>query len=214
MKLNNYVKMGLATLSLVVGWTVAGGTASAHSFTYWTHPHWVTVTKTTTIAKNKNTYPLYKSYTVQEYNVYPGHHLKVHHAASYDWVVESGTFNTNAHYTYAVERGSGTSWFKQGIHKITAKKNVAKYKSFHGYRVATSKSDYTYNTFYDTDIHATLSDYRPTQKSKVIFKHGSQVMPTHHMWTWFHGTDQNLLTDYRYIGGKWVNKGTTDVSDD
>lgn len=98
--------------------------------------------------------------------------------------------------------------------RYASKKSTPKYKSFHGYRVATSKDDYTYNTFYDKDSHATLSDYRPTQKSKVIFERGSQVMPTHHVWTWFHGTDQNLLTDYRYIGGKWVNKGTTDVSDD
>lgn len=187
--------------------------ASAHSYTYWLHPHWVTVTKTTTIAKNKNTYPLYKSYTVKEYKVYPGHHLIVHHAASYDWVVESGKFNTNSHYTYAVERGSGTSWFKQGIHKLASKKkapkkSVPKYKSFHGYRIESLKDDDAANTFYHKDTHTTLSDYAPTDTSKVIFPYGSHVIPTNHEW-YYMPVNSNTLTVYRYYDGAWHNEGTS-----
>lgn len=99
-----------------IGMVATPAKVSAHSFFYWEHPHWVTVRKTTRIAKIHNTYPRYKSYIVREWTVHPGHHLKVHHGASYDWLVESGKFNTNSYYTYAVERGSGTSWFRQGIH--------------------------------------------------------------------------------------------------
>ncbi|MCH5461930.1 hypothetical protein HC026_00630 [Lactobacillus sp. LC28-10] len=116
MHLKKLAMLGSAVLSLGVGMTAAQTKASAHSFFYWEHPHWVTVRKTTTIAKIHNTYPLYKSYSVGEWIVYPGYHLKVHHGASYDWLVESGKFNTNSYYTYAVERGSGTKWFRQGIH--------------------------------------------------------------------------------------------------
>lgn len=116
MKLKNIVTLGVTTLSLGAGLAATTETASAHSFFYWERPHWVTVRKTTYIAKIYNAYPRYKSYMVKKYKVYPGHHLKVHHAASYDWMVESGVFNSNSYYTYAVERGSGTSWFREGIH--------------------------------------------------------------------------------------------------
>lgn len=116
MKFCKYTNVLLITLSLATGLAFANTKASAHGFMYWTHPHWVTVKKATTIVKIKNTYPLCNSYAVKKYRVYPGHHLKVHHMASYDWVVESGKYNTGTHYTYAANRGSGTGWFRQGIH--------------------------------------------------------------------------------------------------
>lgn len=122
MKLKSVVKIGVATIALGMGVTIAPKTVSAHSFFYWEHPHWVTVTKKSTIVKIHKTYPLYKSYAVKRYTVKPGHHLKIHHVASYDWQVESGMFNSGSHYTYAVSRGAGTGWFKQGIHTIHTKK--------------------------------------------------------------------------------------------
>ena len=108
--------IGVTALSLSLGVAASSTTASAHGYGYWLRPHWVTIKKTTTIAKIKNTYPLYKSYKVGERTVYPGYHLKVHHGASYLWLSESGKFNTGAKYTWAVERGNNTRWFRQGIH--------------------------------------------------------------------------------------------------
>ncbi len=98
-------------LSLFV---VSGGVASARSYTYWLRPHWVTVTKRVKIVKIKNTIPRVNSRAVKSYWVNRGHHLKVHHGASYLWVVESGKFNTSGNYTYAVAANRG--WFKAGIH--------------------------------------------------------------------------------------------------
>jgi hypothetical protein len=107
----------LGATAVILGFGLMGSTtASAHrSFFYWERPHWVTVTKTSTIYKIKEVYPLYKSYVVGKYRVYPGHHLKIHHVASYDWQVESGVFNSNSYYIYAVGRSS-YSWFRPGIH--------------------------------------------------------------------------------------------------
>ena len=93
---------------------VAGVTASAHSFYYWERPHWVTVTRPVKIVKIKRVYPLAYSYEVKSTWVYRGHHLKVHHAVSFNWMVESGKFNSNSYYTYAVAANKG--WFKAGIH--------------------------------------------------------------------------------------------------
>lgn len=52
------------------------------------------------------------------------------------------------------------------------------YKAFHGYKVETVSAEDKYNTFYDKKSHCILSDYRPTQKSKVIFEAHSAVLPT------------------------------------
>lgn len=210
----NVKKIMIAAGVAVLSFTTFGvQQASAHSYTYWLHPHWVTVTKTTTIAKNKNTNPLYKSYMVKEYKVYPGHHLKVHHAASYDWVVESGKFNTNSHYTYAVERGSGTSWFKSGIHNLASKKkapkkSVPKYKSFYGYRIENLKYDDSANTFYKTGIDKILSEYAPTDISQVIFKYGSHIILTNHEW-YYIPDNSNTITVYRYYDDAWHNEETS-----
>jgi len=180
-------------------------TTEAHALANeWRTSHWVTITKKTKVAKIKIVNPMYKSYSVKRYTLKKGSHYKLDHwGVNYSWALQSGKFNTNNKYIYAVDRGwNDASWFKMGIHKMKATK---KYKSFHGYRVALKKSDYTYNTFYDTKTHATLADYRPTQKSKVIFKYGSQVYPTHHEWDWFHG---DYMTEYHFKNGSW-HKGST-----
>ena len=116
MKISKLLCLGVATVAISSGVALPSTTASAHSYMYWCHPRWVTVNKTMTIAKIKNTQPLCNSYVVNKYNVHTGHHLIVHHMASHSWVVESGKYNTGKHYTYVVLGGYGTSWFKQGIH--------------------------------------------------------------------------------------------------
>lgn len=114
MKIRRSIFLGITALTLGIGVSATAASAN-NNFFYWERPHWVTVTKTSTIVKIRNTYPLYKSYAVKRYRIHRGHHLLIHHVASYDWQVESGHFNSNSYYTYAVNR-SGYSWFKQGIH--------------------------------------------------------------------------------------------------
>ncbi|MCH5462737.1 hypothetical protein HC026_09315 [Lactobacillus sp. LC28-10] len=94
MPLKKLSMVPLVALSFVTALSTTSTTASAHGYGYWLRPHWVTIKKTTTIAKIKNTYPLSNSYKVDEWIVYPGYHLKVHHGASYLWLGESGKFNT------------------------------------------------------------------------------------------------------------------------
>lgn len=205
MKIKKYVVLGITTVSMALGLNAL--TTPAHALqNEWKSDHWVTITRSVSVNKYKIVNPFYKSYSVKTYTIKRGSHYKLSHwGVNFSWALQSGKYNSGSHYTYVPDEAyNDGSWFKMGIHKL---KSAPKYKSFHGYRVATSKDDYTYNTFYDKSTHCTLSDYRPTQKSKVIFEHGSQVMPTHHEWTWFHGSKKDILTDYRYIGGKWVNKG-------
>lgn len=114
MKFKKLLLVGITALAFGVSISTTAVSAN-HDFIYWERPHWVTVTKTSTIYKIYRTYPLVNSYVVKKYRVYPGHHLRVHHAASYSWMVESGHFNSNSYYTYAVKR-LGYSWFKQGIY--------------------------------------------------------------------------------------------------
>jgi len=66
----------------------------------------------------------------------------------------------------------------------------------------------SFNTFYSKDTHRTLSDYKPNQKSKVIFEHGTHEYPTKHIWAWFHGKDQSKETFYQYSKGKWYRLNT------
>jgi len=174
---------------------------TAHALaSYWKSPHWVTITKDTDVLKIKNSNPMSSSPTVNSYTIKRGSHYKLSHwDVNYSWVLQSGKFNTGAKYTYMVDRKwNNASWFKMGIHKFS------KYKSFHGYRVEAQKL-YNYNTFYDTENHVTLSDYRPTQKSKVIFEHGSHVYPQKHEWDWSHG---DYFTVYKYKNGTWHKTGT------
>ncbi|GAX05401.1 hypothetical protein IWT25_00705 [Secundilactobacillus pentosiphilus] len=212
MKIKHYVMLGLAIISLGTGLSVKGETAQAVQ-DEWRNAHWVTLTKNVTVEKIHVVEPMYKSRSVNSYTAKRGQHFKMEHwGTDYSWVLQSGRFNSGGKYLYVVDASYKGGWFKMGTHKVTTKRSSAKYKAFHGYRIATSKSDISYNTFYSKSNHATLSDYRPTQTSKVIFSYGSHVYPKSHEWTWFHGKGQNLLTDYRYVGGKWVKKDTTDVS--
>lgn len=114
MKIKRILLLGVSSLTFGIGVSATAASAN-NNFFYWERPHWVTVTKASTIVKIKNGYPLYKSYQVKTYRVNRGHHLKIHHAASYTWQVESGIFNSGSHYTYVVAR-SGYNWFRQGIH--------------------------------------------------------------------------------------------------
>lgn len=77
-----------------------------------------------------------------------------------------------------------------------------KTKAFHGYRIE-AKNTVHYNTEYQVRQHATLSKYRPTQKSKVIYKYGTKIVPTRHPWIWHHGKNDNLMTLFKYSKGKW-----------
>lgn len=81
---------------------------------------------------------------------------------------------------------------------------VGKYRTrhFHGYRIE-AKNYVHYNTEYNAKQHATLSEYRPTQKSKVIYKYGTRIVPTRHPWIQHHGKNDNLLTMYQYRKGAW-----------
>ncbi|WP_461243620.1 hypothetical protein [Secundilactobacillus muriivasis] len=231
MKLSKYVLLGVTALSLGAGLAATTETANAATYTprSWRGTYYMNTDSGRSYMK-VNTYSVVLNGKTMYKNTWSGwKKLSFKRISSADAVTKKHklyTFNSLAKYGYQSSRQwrlttkNGKkeliNYQVQGYidvwHKVSA--STAKYKSFHGYRVANSKSDYTYNTFYDTDSHATLSDYRPTQKSKVIFRYGSHVYPTSHEWTWFHGTDQNLLTDYRYIGGSWVKQDTTDVSDD
>lgn len=209
LKLKSYVTIGLTALSLSLGLSIKSTTAHAIK-DHWNSAHWVTVTKDEPVYKIKNQIPVASSYKVGSSTVKRGTHILLEHwGVDYSWVLQSGRFNSNSKYTYIVDASYKGGWFKAGIHNLS----TSKYKPFHGYRIEGYKSLYTYNTFYDTDSHATLSDYRPTQKSKIIFEYGSHVYPTNHEWTWFHGAGQNTLTNYRFIGGTWVRKDTTTVAD-
>jgi len=104
--------------------------------------------------------------------------------------------------------GSTTYWYKSK--KIARHPSQSAYKAFHGYHIETGKHGLTNNTFYYKKTHMTISDYRPTQKSKVIFEYGSHVYPTHHEWIKVVG---DYLTSYTYKNGKWHKGKTTYVPD-
>lgn len=158
------------------------------------HERWVTLTRNVKVYKYHLAIPMSDSYSVGSYTAKKGSHFKLQHSGvNFEWTFNSGRFNSNSYYVYAVS-AKGSNWFKMGIH------HVSNYKSFHGYRIEGRKSLYNFNTFYDKPDHATISDYRPTQKSKVIFEYGSHVYPTKHEWDWMHG---KWMTGYKYKNGAW-----------
>lgn len=85
--------------------------------------------------------------------------------------------------------GNTTVWYKN-----------ERLKKFHGYKIEGLKGLNESNTYYAKDIHCIISPYKPTQTSKVIFKYGSHVYPTHHQWLYTHG---NSDTSYMYRKGHW-----------
>jgi len=95
-------------------------------------------------------------------------------------------------------------WYKT---KRIARHPSPKYKTFHGYRIASQKK-VKENTYYIPKEHAVMSFYRPGQKSKVIFEYGTHVYPTKHAWKWMHG---EYLTTYKYHNGTW-HKISTDYA--
>lgn len=84
MKIKRMLLLGVSSLTFGIGISATAASAN-NNFFYWERPHWVTVTRSSTIYKIKRTYPLVNSYVVKKYHVYYGHHLLIHHAASYDW---------------------------------------------------------------------------------------------------------------------------------
>lgn len=179
------------TMLLMVGIFLPSTPAKALS-SYWKTAHWVTLTQDVTVDKVKSSGGSY----VRSYTAKAGSHYKLNHwDVNYSWALASGRFKTNGKYTYTVDKPwNSSSWFKRGIH------HISNYKSFHGYRIEGRKSLYNFNTFYDKPDHATISDYRPTQKSKIIFEYGSHVYPTKHEWDWMHG---KWMTGYKYKNGAW-----------
>lgn len=205
MKAHRFLAIGLAAISFGVI-TATASTASAAHITQGTS-RWVTLKRNVTVYKYKIVTPIYKSRSVGTYTARKGAHYKLYHYGSnYEWVFDSGRFNSTSHYTYAVAE-TGSSWFRLGTSSYSAPTSSSKYRGFHGYRIETKRTLGMHNTFYDKKTHCTLSDYRPTQTSKVIFKYGDHVYPTSHMWTWFHGKNESIMTDYKYYSGSWHNEG-------
>lgn len=209
MKAHKFLAVALAALSFGAI-TLTTKSASAAYIAEGTS-RWVTLKRSVTVYKYKIVTPIYKSRSVGTYTAHKGAHYKLYHyGANYEWVLDSGRFNSTSHYTYAVAE-TGSSWFKLGTGKTKAKpkKATPKTRKFHGYRIETKR--YTLeNTFYYPSTHATLSDYKPTQKSKVIFEYGNHVIPTKHEWDWIHN---DYLTEYRYKNGSWHRLGTTYTGD-
>lgn len=170
------------------------------------HERWVTLTRNVKVYKYHLAIPMSDSYSVGSYTAKKGSHFKLQHSGvNFEWTFNSGRFNSNSYYVYAVS-AKESNWFKIGTKSISA----SKYKEFHGYRIEARKSIYTYNTTYYKDLHATVSQYAPTKKSKVIFEYGSHVYPTKHEWDWVHG---NWVTSYRYRNGSWVKISNDYVAD-
>lgn len=103
----------IAVVSLGTGLSFHQMTAHALA-DYWVHNHWVTIKKTVKVQKIKIVNPMYKSRAVKTYKIHRGTHYKLgHYSTNYPWVLNSGRFNSNSHYTYIVRRGwNDASWFK------------------------------------------------------------------------------------------------------
>lgn len=80
-------------------------------------------------------------------------------------------------------------------------------KILHGYKVGSK-----YNTKYIKESHVILSKYRPTNKTKVIFQKGLNVIPNRHVWIKRVVTKNNVkIYSYRFEG-KWKLKDTNKIS--
>lgn len=204
MKLKDYTMVGIAALSLSAALAVHQTTAHAIA-SEWMTTHKVTFTENVTVDVYKIAYPEYKSHIIKHITIKRGSHYKLDHpGTNFPWMLMSGKYNSNGKYAYVPHKSdTDGSWFESGYHKL-----ASNYKSFHGYRIEGRKSLYTYNTFYDKASHSTLSDYKPTQTSKIIFEYGSHVYPTHHVWSriW---DNYHKETDYRYANGAWHQDSPT-----
>lgn len=105
--------LSVAALSFGTGMAIRSTPAHALA-SYWVHSHWVTIRKTSTVEKIRIVDPIYKSPVVAKYKVHKGAHYKLgHYDTNYSWVLRSGRFHSNSHYTYIVKRGwNNSSWFK------------------------------------------------------------------------------------------------------
>lgn len=207
MKIKKCSVISVAVLSLMTGLSVSKTTAHALQ-NDWKNDRWVTITRTVYVDKYKLTDPMYKSYVVKTYTIKHGSHYKLSHwGMNFSWALQSGKYNSGAHYAFVPdEKYNDSSWFKSGIHTLKSK---PKYKSFHGYRIEIAKYGLNYNTWYDKTIHETISGYKPTDKAKVIFQHGSHLYPTHHSWSRVWGKKDRYVTNYKYSKGAWHQDGAT-----
>lgn len=204
MKLRKIVFAVITTIAFGVALNVSAKNVNASP--NWHKVHWVTITKDRTVIRKRRVIPICDSYNSGVYVLKKGAHIKLSHPGiNFNWIIMSGRFKPTNKYTYVVDSGyENKSWFRMGIHKLP---NI---KPFHGYKIEAVRTLYTFNTFYDRETHDSISDYRPTQKSKIIFEYGSHVYPTHHEWAWVRG---NHVTYYRYKNGSWYKTGKFSTSD-
>ena len=205
MKLRNYVLLGVASLSLGAA-AIASQPAQASAASVparmrhnWHANKWGESYYLNCHKYHANFYDgawhtlYYSSAGYNKYNLNPAHH-------SYGGI----TMKYKSAHSVTVHYDTAYLHFTRGS---SHKKNGPKYKWFHGYRIEGRKDVYTSNTFYDKDTHATLSSYRPTQMTKVIFEYGSHVIPTHHEWDYI-PNKSNYVTEYRCVNGAWRDMGT------
>lgn len=85
---------------------------------FWNQSHWVTLKQNIKVFKIRNTNPMTNRYKVGTYTLKKGTHVKLFHSAvNFAWGLDSGKFNTNRTYTFAVNKGENNhAWFKFGIH--------------------------------------------------------------------------------------------------
>lgn len=124
MTLKKALLLSIITPLMIIGFlTIYPTTSHAMSLynpanPFWNHAHWVTLQQNVTVTKIRNTDPMSNRYRVATYSLKKGHHLKLFHSAvNVSWGLDSGKFNTNRTYTYAVNKSDNShSWFKFGIH--------------------------------------------------------------------------------------------------
>lgn len=143
-----------AFLSLFIAFGAIKQTTSAHSFTWWSHPRTVVVTKKTRIYKIKPRYPLYKSRCIKKSWLKKGSKLKINHVASYTWIIHKkgyvDHFNKPLGQFWTANRSKG--WFKLATKKVK-KSNTP----------TTVKQVVTKPTEQSTDDSTTTVTTKPTE---------------------------------------------------
>ncbi|GAX01917.1 hypothetical protein [Secundilactobacillus silagei] len=219
MKLRNYVLFSTTILSLGIGMKASEVQASAAVYRapvswrgtyYQSNGTKIKITRYSFIQDNET---LYKTswggwHQLSFKKIDPGDSMNHKHAYY--------TFNSKAKYGYQMS-GQWRKSYNGGEKKLYEYQNMGAvfvwhtaYKAFHGYKVETVSAEDKYNTFYDKKSHCILSDYRPTQKSKVIFEAHSAVLPTHLEWDKFFDNNR-YYTPYKYKHGAWHKYATVDT---
>lgn len=89
MKLNKFIAAGALAFSLGMLGTAKPQTinAATHSFYWWEKPRTVRITKNHKIYELQGVIPRYKNYEIGSRTLKKGTIVKIHHAASYLWIV-------------------------------------------------------------------------------------------------------------------------------